>query len=439
MIDTVTIRIPYTLCRINEPDIFTPPANLLGKYKHCVLQRPASLYMPNVTIASYFNHDLFTTLTELFITFSAPKLIFDNNLQEVSNKDFSEVIEKLHEVLKVVGIEISQDVLKKGKIKNIHFSKNILLTNTTSLMAIKTLSQGNYRRLKKTVRDYSNNGKKLAFTSKYYEICFYDKSKEVMAEYKKIEPGERKVMRKDVVNAIKGKQVLRMEVRLNSINKIKNLFFNYNILKNSYDLKSEFMRRDIYFKDIFNDSISRKVCLGYFRMIKSTVNIEKESNFTDLIKYILEDKTLKVGKCFSTIGALCVREMIGREAVQNRSIKKLREVEKVMLAIKSLLSIDSIILREFETKLKDFILFTNISSIKSSKKPKNFLTFDSVDEFGEKLLNPKPEIKSSQNLASEGCINDDEDSFFDEGSKIDEPYYKGYNSKNNNFDDILEI
>ena len=405
MLDTVTIRVPYNLCVIRKPEDFSPPATFLGKHAQCVLQRPAGVYIPNVTIVSYFNHSLLETCTELCITFSVPKLMFDNNLQEVNDDDFQSVIERLQAVLSSVGVEIPLNALSEGKIKNVHFSKNILLNTSIAHMAINTLSQGNYRRLKKSSRDYANNGKKLTFGANSYEICFYDKSKEVMAEYRKMKNDERKELKRSVINSIKGKQILRMEVRLNSIRKIKNLFFSYNILKHPGETKLQFLKKEISFREIFQKNIARKVCIGYFKMIKATINIEQKLDFADVIKHILQDKNLKTGKCFSNIGALYVRELLGREFVENKSAKKLREAEKIMMQAKNLLNISSVTLAEFESKLYNFELLQNLTTIKSSKGYRKAVEFEDVKSLGSKVINPNTKNVNSFITENQGYEN----------------------------------
>lgn len=391
MIDTVIIRIPYEFCKISDPKLFNPNINLLGAYGRCVFEKPTGIYFPNIAMVRYLNHSTNSNNTDLVIDFSVPKLIFGNNLEETSKKDFPEVVEKLNNLLKGFGILIPNSIIASAAIKGVHFSKNIFLENTTSRMVITSLERGNLKRLKQTRRDYANHGEKLAFTSKSYEICFYDKTREMASESKRIVEGERKEIAQSIVKAIKGKQIIRMEVRLNTINKIKNLFYRYKILQKTCETKSEFFKREICFEEIFNEMVSWKVCNGYFRMIESTVNIENKNDFKGLVQHIIQDKKYKTGKCFSTIGALTVISLLGREFVSERSAKKLREVENIMLSAKKILNIDSFVLKEFGSKLEKFELIDDLIRQvfgKKSKKHHEVQPFlDDINEFGsEKLI-----------------------------------------------------
>ena len=61
------------------------------------------------------------------IEFSVPKLIFLNNLDELEEKDFDEVINTLHERLKEMNVYIEKKRLRVAEVSAIHFGKNIIL------------------------------------------------------------------------------------------------------------------------------------------------------------------------------------------------------------------------------------------------------------------------------------------------------------------------
>lgn len=61
------------------------------------------------------------------IEYSAPKLIFLNNLEELEENDFNKVIETLQERLQVMGIVVTKSILENASVSSVHFSKNILL------------------------------------------------------------------------------------------------------------------------------------------------------------------------------------------------------------------------------------------------------------------------------------------------------------------------
>jgi len=73
----------------------------------------------------------FTTEANVRMEFSAPKLLYLNNLEELQNNDFSKIIEILQERLKTMGILITKSILENAPISSVDFSKNIKLKTAT--------------------------------------------------------------------------------------------------------------------------------------------------------------------------------------------------------------------------------------------------------------------------------------------------------------------
>lgn len=63
----------------------------------------------------------------LYITFSAPKLIFGNNFNELENHHLGLVCERLSQRLRDMGIFVSPKTLQTANVSQIHYSKNFLL------------------------------------------------------------------------------------------------------------------------------------------------------------------------------------------------------------------------------------------------------------------------------------------------------------------------
>ena len=81
------------------------------------------------------------------LEFSAPKLLFLNNLDELENSDFPSAIEVLQERLKTMGVVVQKQVLENASVCSVHFSKNILLENGyTSNYLISEINKVNLRK-----------------------------------------------------------------------------------------------------------------------------------------------------------------------------------------------------------------------------------------------------------------------------------------------------
>jgi hypothetical protein len=78
------------------------------------------------------------------IEFSVPKIIFSNNLQELGDTDFENVIDTLSKRLITLGVRIETDVLRNASVSTVHFAKNIELSNGyTSRMLIGEMQKVN--------------------------------------------------------------------------------------------------------------------------------------------------------------------------------------------------------------------------------------------------------------------------------------------------------
>jgi len=146
MLDTIIVEIPINLRAVFDPAKFTPNARQLETYKgfgRCTNNRRAEdrkkdIYRPKLTLIKRAEIYL------LKIEFSAPKVLFNNNLDEAEESDFNEVISKLKNSVMEMGVSLLPQQIENAKVIGLHPSKNIVLTNRyTSSFAIRELSKIN--------------------------------------------------------------------------------------------------------------------------------------------------------------------------------------------------------------------------------------------------------------------------------------------------------
>lgn len=105
MIDTIKLCIPLCHCKINNTSIFTPTIGTYLKRQVKYICNPNyktnKLYLPKLTAFRDYNNE-----NQLLIEFSAPKLLFGNNFDELETKNFSNVINTLYDRLKYIDIDI---------------------------------------------------------------------------------------------------------------------------------------------------------------------------------------------------------------------------------------------------------------------------------------------------------------------------------------------
>ena len=177
-------------------------------------------------------------LYQLYIEFSAPKIIWNNNFVEIEEDDLDMLCFGLSYYLHCMGVEISDDELKKCEVKTIHYGKNIVLQNyMTPAMIINHAAKANVP-LKKRVNTttYLNGGRGLHIYTNEQGVCLYDK----LAELKLAKRTEKGNIEKDswcqtnIISKIEKQvkqpfQVLRTESRLDTRDAIRQRFAKLRI------------------------------------------------------------------------------------------------------------------------------------------------------------------------------------------------------------------
>lgn len=268
MIDTVVLFLSRDKYHISEPDKFEPSAQWALDNNHRPIgfqskQNPTKkellngIYKPRLTLAHRINSKTEAEIM-LKIELSLPKLFFGNNFNELMSKDLDPLLEKLSLTLKEMGAIVSSKNLLKAPVSVIHYSKNIPLTDgSTPYHYINKIKEANIKlSLDVNQTDYRNDGYSYKWHSNSYEIVFYDKIRDL----EKAKISDKRALEKD--NAIqlnlfeqfkqrKNLEFLRMEVRLNKRQKIKQVLNALNI------------DSDLTLKSLFKTTISQKVLLYY--------------------------------------------------------------------------------------------------------------------------------------------------------------------------------
>ena len=271
MLDTIAISIPDKDFCIKYPERFSPNAlsvyrpvygdrGLIKAIYNPTKEEKATGYKPRLTLLKRPYTERSSAIW-LKIEFSAPKLVFGNNFEELRDSDDLEaVLKALYKALVSMGIETTYDNLLNAKISIIHYSKNILLDRSTPcfllIQALEKLDMST--KLDLTQTDFRNGGQMVKYHASTYEIAIYDKVKDLeqAAKY-----GDKRGIETDYGNMVDlfsehshKPEVLRLEVRLTS-RKIKPL------------LRTLEIERDCTLKNLFSADISRAILMHYWQMI----------------------------------------------------------------------------------------------------------------------------------------------------------------------------
>lgn len=326
MIDTVAIALDKKDFIISKPKRFNPSAEGLilkpyypksnqGYFK-CVNNPKKSEilrhgYLPRLTLIARNDKEKF--LLQLKIEFSAPKMLYGNNFDELCNDDFDQLITVLKNKLRIMGIVTSTDKLRDARVSAIHYSKNIILDNHICCSFI--LNELRKIDLNKTLdlssTDYRNSGHALRYHTNSYEIVFYDKIKDLerskISEKRSIEKDNS--IQLDLFNKAERKkknEVLRFEIRL-SLKSLKKI------------LKKLSMENSYKFEDLFNLDISKKILSHFLESIlESWTPINKQDDLPEnMYLEILSKSNLKPNKILQIMGALYIINSIGYRGLRD--------------------------------------------------------------------------------------------------------------------------
>ena len=248
MLDTIILKIPMNHYVITDHSKFRPSTKLMysnpmpyAKY----INNPTSIdkkednYKPKLTIIKRGQ------IFDLKVEFSAPKLIFGNNLDEVSETDLDEVIATLLIKMDEMGLKTSERALKNAEVVSFHVSKNISLSKGyTATLAIKELSKVNLtKRLDLNKTDFRNDGHSLSYYANSHSLIFYDKIADMHKPQKRAIDKDQTKQQFSLISSIKEEntrpEILRMEIRLSNKKKMNSVlkkvgYLNYPLFKNIF-------------------------------------------------------------------------------------------------------------------------------------------------------------------------------------------------------------
>lgn len=200
------------------------------------------MYRPRIeyTINPYVN-------TLLYIEFSVPKLLFGNNLHEVREKDFEDVITVLHDILKELQIKVSKYELMNAVVRKVHYSKNFILDKELECRDVFNLFKLTRYNYAGSLEDYIEN-KAIQVRNNTFAISMYNKISEI------IDTDD--IIDSKIVDNYKNR-IFRLEFKFENPDDNKKLA--HNILELSRDTKLKF--KDVFkedsFKKVFYDGLNK--------------------------------------------------------------------------------------------------------------------------------------------------------------------------------------
>lgn len=286
MIDTIVITLNHGMFTILDHSKFSPStaglydksyrlggrSNFTCKQNSTASESRMGIYKPRLTVTKRFSPIAGYDIV-LKIEFSAPKMLFGNNFDELTDDDFSRLLSKLKYTLRQMGVYVYENALINAPISAIHYSKNISLTDyTTPYTYIKQLTKMNInKKLDTNQTDYRNEGHSFKYRANTFEVTFYDK----LRDLQQAKTSSKRAIEKDnllqlnLFDQLKEKkgpfEVLRMEVRLGSRQKLRQILSKIGL------------NIEPTFNAVFKQEVAQKVLLHYLK--------EVEDNYPPLLNY----------------------------------------------------------------------------------------------------------------------------------------------------------
>jgi len=351
MIDTIVLTFNEHSFKILEHHRFSPSTEGLyspsyyrlgGRGNLTCVQNPTStelksgIYKPRLTATKRFNKHRNFEIT-LKIEFSIPKLLFGNNFDELEDTDFSLALSKLRQRLRDMGVQASEPALTGTPVSAIHFSKNIPLVDyTTPYTYLERLARVNLnQRLDLNQTDFRNEGHSLKFRANSFEVAFYDKMKDLSKakiSEKRAEEHENAIQIKlfEKLEISRPFEVLRMEVRLNKRQKLKQVLKNVGIEK------------EPTFQSLFRKDIAQKVLLHYMGVIEKSYPLILSYDCKDakdfLSDFIIHNPKAGLKKAIQMLGLRVLIDEVGvrefREITRKYGKANWYRLNKEMLSLK---------------------------------------------------------------------------------------------------------
>lgn len=251
------------------------------------------------------------------IEFSVPKLLLLNNLDEVTESDFSRIVNVLYDRLTEMGVVIPKSELKSANVSSVHYSKNIALTNGYTASYI--LSEINKIDLRKSFdfskARFTNDGQSLYIHTTSHQFVLYDKIADLAKGKKRAIDKDQTIYQRSLFEQIdqSSTEVLRLEVRLNKKQKLKEVLAKFG------------QNQTPIFSDIFSEKISKKIVVDYWNTLIKANNLAVLSldlKPKDLLQLLIRSEfKAKPNRLLYLIGLHC----LARDGTGTRQLRSVLE------------------------------------------------------------------------------------------------------------------
>lgn len=303
------------------------------------------------------------------IEFSVPKLLFMNNLEELEETDFDEVVNVLQSRLRDMGLVVSEMIIRNCSVSAVHFGKNIKLNDGHTVSQI--ISEMNKIDLRKSFdfarARFINNGESLYAHTTSHQLVVYDKIADLKKDEKRAIDKDQTQYQQSLFTELEKRpeklEIIRFEVRLSQKVKMNSILEKLGYKKNPT------------FQDIFKKDIAQKVVQHYWQTIIKERNLglfTVQSTHKDILRAVYKaEPKIKPNRAIYLTGLLLLaKDVDGMREL--RSITHRKSNERTWFRIAK--DVRHISLKLSKNKVRDWvsIIDTELAEYKTLKiKPKD--------------------------------------------------------------------
>ena len=242
------------------------------------------------------------------IEFSVPKLLYGNNLEEVVDKDFPEIVDRLQDRLLEAGLVVTKADIANATVSAFHPSKNIVLSGgyTASSVSRELAKINLNKKFDFDKSSYRNGGQSLQCYTQAHAVVVYDKVADLAKTKKRAidkdpAPNQLSLFR-EIKTQHPSLEILRIEIRLTQRQKINGVLARLGFPNNPS------------FSQVFKKDVCQKIVQSYWDTIIEGENLflfGTENNPKNLLKRILrQHPKMRAKDALYLVGlnALCVDE-----------------------------------------------------------------------------------------------------------------------------------
>lgn len=319
MVDTVKLLIPIQNPLIFDGSRFAPIAieqlvnsSSYGKTALNPSQTYAKMgkYMPRLTL--FKRPSKFGPVYQLAVEFSAPKMRFGNNFDELTDDDFELLLTSLQEKLsELLHYRFFKHQLANAEVGAWHPSKNVVFLDYTSCQTIlNTIGKLDVSRIYDLQKTDFRDGHVVHIHCNSLDIAFYDK----MADLRKAKLSNKRAFEKDsliqlnlleALPEFRPLEVFRYEVRL----------VGKQAIKRAYpDLEKR------TFQTLFNQKLSQAILLKHWQKITSSVDLlalDVKQPYELLQNYLEENQGATPQSAMAAVAGLLIASQVGASGLRN--------------------------------------------------------------------------------------------------------------------------